>query len=82
MSWHCMCEDSTDNKEPWVKVQVAFIDGGIPFSFVMHAECLRKAVCEAEEGVIKEGTDNLNEDFEIRIKDAKETMERCILNEK
>jgi hypothetical protein len=68
MSWHCNCKNSTDEKKPWVHVHVAFVDSGIPITFVCHADCLRKALCESN-GVIIDEMDNINDTFLERLKD-------------
>lgn len=71
MSWHCNCDDSTNEKKPWVHVHVAFIEGGIPITFVCHADCLRKAICE-DKGEIINGMDSINEEFLYRMKKGDE----------
>lgn len=73
MSWHCFCDDSTNEKKPWVHVHVAFIDGGIPITFVCHADCLRKAICE-DKGILREGMGSIDDEFLDRIKERGKTM--------
>ena len=70
MSWHCNCEDSTNENKAWVHVHVAFIDGGIPITFVCHADCLRKAICE-NKNVLIDGMDSINDTFLDRIDEIK-----------
>lgn len=70
MSWHCNCNDSTNEDKPWVHVHVAFVEGGIPITFVCHADCLRKAICE-DNGTLISGMSNLDDIFIEKINDIK-----------
>jgi hypothetical protein len=76
MSWHCICENSTDSTKPWVHIHVAPIDGGVPITIIMHTECLRKAICEDKEGNLIEGIDNVNESLEMLRDDAQEILDK------
>ena len=81
MSWHCACEESTNEEKPWAHIHIAPIDGGIPIVVVAHIECVMKWMFE-EDGAIKEGCDSIHESFELLIQDAKENRKLLRYGEK
>lgn len=78
MSYHCVCDDSTADK-PWAHVHVASIHGGIPITFVVHLNCLRKMLCENTEGpltILKEGCESLDESFQDLIDSSRDHTQK------
>ena len=63
MSWHCALWESSDEEGTWVQIQTVFIGGGIPISFVAHAECLDKAICN--------NATNIHDNIKMCIEDIK-----------